>query len=269
MTQQLLDGPDVVAVFEQMGGVMSQRVATGWLRDSSFQHRRANGLLQHGFLQMVPSVSTRHRIQVEAGSRKNPLPAPLPGGARILALDGLRELDAASTPAQVLQMLAPNPIEMGRQRCPNLHTPSRSSGCNGELEPQLALGQEGEAYPSVMVAQGSAGTRPPTRQSLPSAPRHISASQLRPSRPLPLTSLGAIRGAPNSAVSNGVANDILLGSGSQVRLTASGHGLAGRERSPAPLPLQPSPHHRVRPRASQVAAGPMPTRQRRRALHRR
>ena len=71
VTEQLLDGADVVAVLEQVGGKgVPQRRTAGGLSESRLTHGRLHGSL-HGLLMQV--MTHRHagvRIAAERGRRK-------------------------------------------------------------------------------------------------------------------------------------------------------------------------------------------------------
>lgn len=77
VAQELLDGADVVARFEQ---VRSEAVAKGvarcGLRNLGGLACRVKGTLEHGFVQVVPPVPAP-RIAILARCREDPLPGPL------------------------------------------------------------------------------------------------------------------------------------------------------------------------------------------------
>ena len=64
VSQELLDRPDVIAVFEEMGGEgMAQGVRAGGLGDASLEPRLFHGPLQNRFMEMVaPPLSRRQPV---------------------------------------------------------------------------------------------------------------------------------------------------------------------------------------------------------------
>lgn len=78
-TEQLLDGADVAALLEEMGGEgVAKSMTGGPVRDSRREDGSSHGLLEDGLVQMVPSVLSALLVNVEARGRKDPLPGPLP-----------------------------------------------------------------------------------------------------------------------------------------------------------------------------------------------
>jgi hypothetical protein len=77
VAEQLLDGADVVAVFQQVRceGV-PERVARGRLGDPSDADGVVNGALEDAFVEMVAATLTRLRFAIRAGSAlRGSLPA--------------------------------------------------------------------------------------------------------------------------------------------------------------------------------------------------
>jgi hypothetical protein len=65
MTEEFLDGPDVVPVLKEMCSErMAERVASGRLSDPSFAGGFLDGLLNDGFMQMMPVLLASRRIGV-------------------------------------------------------------------------------------------------------------------------------------------------------------------------------------------------------------
>jgi len=86
MTEQFLDGPDVVPIFEQMRRErMSQRVAGNLFGDAGTNGRISNGFLKDGFEEVVPIAVARNVFLVRTVRWEYPLPAPFPGGPGIFS----------------------------------------------------------------------------------------------------------------------------------------------------------------------------------------
>jgi hypothetical protein len=98
MAQELLDRPDVVAILQQVGrkGV-AEGVAADTLGNAGVGHRLLDRALQDRFVKVVPHPDGFPRVPVKARCREDVLPGPLEAGARILALERLREGHAART----------------------------------------------------------------------------------------------------------------------------------------------------------------------------
>ncbi len=116
MSEELLHGSDVVAVFEKMG---SERMTQAVTRRSVRQARLENGLSEsplHGRLMKVmaaPLASDGIHVVTRCG--EDPMPRPLSAGVRVLPLQGMREFDPtrAGTEVRVVQSL--DGFEMGLQ----------------------------------------------------------------------------------------------------------------------------------------------------------
>jgi hypothetical protein len=92
VTEELLDGPDVVARLQQMSGEgMPEGVAPHMLDDA----RRADGLLHrplnHGLVNMVPSLFACTSGLLPRGLGKDTLPAAVGGRVRVLPVQGGRQ----------------------------------------------------------------------------------------------------------------------------------------------------------------------------------
>jgi hypothetical protein len=93
MTQQLLDGPDVVAVLEEMGGERVAECVTGrGLWNGGPSYGLVDCPLEHGLVKMVPAPLSGDSIDMNASCREDPLPSPLPAGVGILARKRPRQL---------------------------------------------------------------------------------------------------------------------------------------------------------------------------------
>ena len=98
MTEQLLDGADVVAVLKKVGGeTVGQGVATCGLGNIGGVESGLGSALDDRFMQMVPAVFTGVAVPVASRGRKHPLPRRLRAGGGILACQcvGQRHAPAA------------------------------------------------------------------------------------------------------------------------------------------------------------------------------
>lgn len=76
MSEQFLDGADVVPALEQMGGkAVAKGMATGRLTQAGRADRELNGVLQVLFRGVVASDFTAPRVGGETGGGKDILPA--------------------------------------------------------------------------------------------------------------------------------------------------------------------------------------------------
>ena len=118
VSQELLDGADVRARFEQVRGErVSQGVRTDTFRDAGSNRGPAHRPLDDGFVQVVTPAFAGGLIDVASGRREDPLPGPLARRRRIFLAQGIRQLDAAGIAAgQVLLMLDMNGLQMLAQR---------------------------------------------------------------------------------------------------------------------------------------------------------
>src|SRR5205823_11259366 len=86
----------IVSLLEQMSGEgMPKRMAAHGFLDSHVAHGLSHGTLNSPILDVVPPFGTRTGILAPAIGRKEPLPAPLGCGARILALEGVGQIDGS------------------------------------------------------------------------------------------------------------------------------------------------------------------------------
>ena len=113
MAQQFLDGPQVVAVFEKVGGKrVAQRVRRRGLRDAGPPHGLAHRPLNHRLVQMVPVLYPCVGIRVIRGRGKDPLPRPLARGADVLLGEGAWQRRAAAPSCRVLLVEPPHRLEV-------------------------------------------------------------------------------------------------------------------------------------------------------------
>jgi hypothetical protein len=65
VTQQFLDGSDIVTGFKQVSREgMPQRVATRWLSDPCSSHSLLHRFLNHGFVEVMAALDLRFRIEI-------------------------------------------------------------------------------------------------------------------------------------------------------------------------------------------------------------
>jgi hypothetical protein len=90
VTEELLQGPDVGAVLEQVHGEgVSQGVTARPLGDSRDEHGLTDGLLDYGFVKVMAPLLAGLAVHAVTGSRKHPLPAqsrPAADNFRVRAL---------------------------------------------------------------------------------------------------------------------------------------------------------------------------------------
>jgi hypothetical protein len=89
VTQQLLDGADVAAIFEEM---RRKGVAEGVTGGSLGETRPTNGFgdsaLHHRLVEVMPAALGRHAVDVDPGGREDPVPCPRPSTATSLGAPG-------------------------------------------------------------------------------------------------------------------------------------------------------------------------------------
>ena len=129
VTEQFLDGADVLAIFKEMGGEgMTEGVGGGPLGEAQPTDRLGHGALQHGLVEVMTAALARGAVYVETDGREDPLPRPLAASVGILAGKSPRQLDPAGAPRRVRLVLALQAgggvtSEAGRapaaQRCPS------------------------------------------------------------------------------------------------------------------------------------------------------
>jgi len=87
MAQKLLDGSNVIATFEQVGGEgMPESVASGPLGQAGLHHRVPHGFLNERFIHVVASLFLCLWIHPAIFLGEYPLPTPFAGGIGILAV---------------------------------------------------------------------------------------------------------------------------------------------------------------------------------------
>ena len=84
VTEELLHRADVRARLQQMGSeAMPQRVASDGFRDVRLARRVPDGALQDRLVQVVAPRLPSGRFDIKARGRKDVLPSPLAGRARV------------------------------------------------------------------------------------------------------------------------------------------------------------------------------------------
>ena len=121
VTEELLDGPDVVVVLEQVGGKgVSEGVARGELGNARGTDGVLHRALENGFVEMVAAALPGETIHVESRGGEDSLPRPFPTGVRVLPQEGSGQLDPAGTAPEVGLVLCPHlvdvPSEQGLDR---------------------------------------------------------------------------------------------------------------------------------------------------------
>ena len=102
VAQELLDGSDVVAIFEQVGrGGVTKVVAGGLLRDAGHLDACSEGTLDPGGVHGVPEGFPGIRRRAVSGSGKDPLPGQFQGSPGILPPDALRDRRSIGAPLPV------------------------------------------------------------------------------------------------------------------------------------------------------------------------
>ena len=100
--QKLLDGADVVTVFEEVGG---KTVAEGVRGDGLVDMSEASGffdrLLQSRFVHVVALLAPANGIDGEIGCRKDILPGELASCVRVFAFQSIREIDAPAAQTEI------------------------------------------------------------------------------------------------------------------------------------------------------------------------
>ena len=105
VAHQFLNGSDVLATLQQMGGErMTEGVAFGWCDDSRSQHGSAHSFLNHTGIEMVAALFTCLGGMSAMLLRKYPLPAPSHRGVGVLTLQGVGKAHPAIAIGEILAM---------------------------------------------------------------------------------------------------------------------------------------------------------------------
>ena len=94
---------------------MPERVRGGGLGDSRPTNSFLHNSLQNSFVHVVSTLFSCNSIGEMAGSRKDPLPAPLLAGIRVLSFECIRKRHSAQAAIQVTLMLLLYNFKMFRQ----------------------------------------------------------------------------------------------------------------------------------------------------------
>jgi hypothetical protein len=91
VTEELLDGPDVVVILEQVGreGV-SEGVARGELGNARGMDGVLHGALENGFVEVMAATLASETVHVEPCGWEDPLPRPVAPGMRGTSAGGLQ-----------------------------------------------------------------------------------------------------------------------------------------------------------------------------------
>ena len=116
MTQQLLYGADVVAVFHEVRReAVAKRMAACRLGDLGLETGVPKSFLQHGLVKVMAPTHPRLAVGVMARCWENPLPVSLLVGAGIFSRESVGKLDAAQPLLQVFLMRGLDDGEMAVQ----------------------------------------------------------------------------------------------------------------------------------------------------------
>ena len=119
--QKLLQRPDVVPVFEQVGRErVTERVTGRPLRDPRFPYATLHGTLHRtlhrGLVQVMPAALAGRRVPVFAARREHPLPCPVGRPRWRLPVQRRRQRHAPSTARTVTFLQCPHPPQMRLHR---------------------------------------------------------------------------------------------------------------------------------------------------------
>ena len=115
MAEQFLDGPDVVALLQQVCGEgVTEGMAGGRLGNAGRANRVLYSPLEHRFVEMVAAPLASKPVDVGASRREDPVPAPLAAGVRVLAREGAGQFDPTGFVPQVSLVLLAHPLDVGR-----------------------------------------------------------------------------------------------------------------------------------------------------------
>ena len=119
VAKKLLDGADVVALLQQVGG---KRVTEGMARRRLGDPGGTDGILhrslKHGFVKVVPASLAGDGLHVETRGGEDPLPAPFAAGVRVLAQQRAGQFDPAGAVTEVGLVLLVSALEGGRSARP-------------------------------------------------------------------------------------------------------------------------------------------------------
>src|SRR5437899_6982328 len=91
---------------------MTKCVARRAFRDSRSPHGIFHGSLEHGLVEVMAATLAGHAVDVEARSRKHPLPRPFASSVRILPGQGPRQVDPAGVLPEIRFVVISDHLEM-------------------------------------------------------------------------------------------------------------------------------------------------------------
>lgn len=113
MPEEFLDGSDIVAAFQQMCRKgMAKRVTGGALDQTRLPDRPRHRFLQDGLMDMMASLLPGFGLFPVVLLGKHPLPSPIPWCLGILAIESLRQQDAAPSVGHILFVNGLDPLEV-------------------------------------------------------------------------------------------------------------------------------------------------------------
>src|SRR5439155_426848 len=95
---------------------MTEGMACGLLGNPGAADGILHGPLENGFMEVVTATLPGETLHVEARGREDPLPPPVPAGVRVLARQGVGQLDPAGAATEVGLVLLARALEVGDQR---------------------------------------------------------------------------------------------------------------------------------------------------------
>ena len=117
MPEEVLHGPQVVAVFEQVCGEgVPQRMAARRLVDLRRADRSLHRLLDERLAQVMAALLPAARVDGALCGGEHVLPSPRIPGLRVLARERGREVDLAAALLEILAVQPPHAGEVGAQR---------------------------------------------------------------------------------------------------------------------------------------------------------
>jgi len=113
VAQQFLNGPDVIAVLEQMGG---ERVPERVAGSRFHQARPADGLLdgplQDNLVEVVPSALAGISLYVDTRCGEDPMPSPFPARAWVLPRQSIGQFHPAGAPLEISAVFGSDDLEL-------------------------------------------------------------------------------------------------------------------------------------------------------------
>jgi hypothetical protein len=117
VSEEFLNGANIVTAFKEVGGkAMSKRMAAGGLGKASGANGFLDRVLQILFASVVASSISAPRVYGQVVRRKNVLPSPLSGGARVFSVQGRGKVNGATPPTQILSVQFLDSCQMGLER---------------------------------------------------------------------------------------------------------------------------------------------------------